>query len=331
MTWEPDRDFWRHRNVVVTGATGFLGCHVVAALCDLGADVIAVIRNEVPIGSVQQRWWAKVTRAQGDIRDQNFLERVLGESQAQTVMHLAAQTQVGVANRNPISTFESNVRGTWTLLEAVRRTPSVEQTVLASSDKAYGAQPVLPYTEEMALAAVHPYDVSKAAGEMLAASYATSFDVAVAITRCGNLYGPGDTNWERLFPGTIRSLLEGKRPVVRSDGTLTRDFLYAEDGARIYLQLSEVLAARPELAGQAFNFSDERPLSVLEVVALLQAAVGTSYEPEILSQVSGEIPHQYLSAKKARREFDWEPRLTFEEGVDLTVAWYRSALDGGPA
>jgi CDP-glucose 4,6-dehydratase len=328
MTWEPDRDFWRHRNVVVTGATGFLGCHVVAALCDLEADVVAVIRNEVPVGPVAQGWWTKVTRAHGDIRDQRFLERVLGESQSQTVLHLAAQTQVGVANRNPISSFESNIRGTWTLLEAVRRTPSVEHTVVASSDKAYGAQPILPYTEDMALAAVHPYDVSKAAGEMIAASFASSFDLSVAITRCGNLYGPGDTNWERLFPGTIRSLLEGHRPVVRSDGTLTRDFLYAEDGARIYLQLSEVLAARPELAGEAFNFSDERPLSVLEVVALLQASVGTSYEPEILCQASGEIPHQYLSARKARQEFDWEPSLTFEEGVDRTVAWYRAALDG---
>ena len=190
------------------------------------------------------------------------------------MFHLAAQTQVGVANLNPISSLESNVRGTWTVLEAIRRSPSVQQAVVASSDKAYGTQPELPYTETMPLSAVHPYDVSKAAGEMIATSYARTYGVNVAITRCGNLFGPGDTNWERLFPGVIRQLLEGQRPVIRSDGTLTRDYLYVEDAASCYLLLAEALAARPDLAGEAFNFASGRPLSVLEVVALMQAAVG---------------------------------------------------------
>jgi CDP-glucose 4,6-dehydratase len=326
MSWVPDQDFWRFRTVAVTGGTGFLGSHVVAQLCDLEANVVVVVRDDIPLGPVHEGWWSRVTRVRGDVCDQHLLERVLGESGAQTVMHLAAQTQVGVANLNPISSLESNVRGTWTLLEAIRRSPSVHQTIVASSDKAYGTQPVLPYTETMPLAAVHPYDVSKAAGEMIAASYAHSFGVTVAITRCGNLYGPGDTNWERLFPGVIRQLLEGQRPVIRSDGTLTRDYLYVEDAASCYLQLAEVLADRPELAGEAFNLASERPLSVLEVVELMQASAGTSLVPDIRATASGEISHQYLSAEKARAVLGWKPTYTFEEGLDRTVAWYREAL-----
>jgi CDP-glucose 4,6-dehydratase len=326
MSWEPDKGFWRHRKVAVTGGTGFLGSHLVGTLVDMEADVTVIVRDSVPLGPIHEHWWSKVTRVQGDIRDQELMERVLVESEVRTVLHLAAQTQVGVANHNPVSSFDSNIRGTWALLEAVRRSPLVKQTVLASSDKAYGTQPVLPYTEEMPLSAIHPYDVSKAAADMIAASYAHSFDVVLSITRCGNFYGPGDTNWERLFPGTIRLLLDGQRPVIRSDGTLTRDYIYVDDGARSYLQLAETLEARPELAGEAFNFSSESPLSVLEVVAAMQKAVGTSFEPDILNIASGEIPHQYLSAEKAIKVLGWKPKYTFEEGVDLTVAWYRDVL-----
>jgi CDP-glucose 4,6-dehydratase len=326
VSWQPDGDFWRRRKVTVTGGSGFLGSHLVAALCDLGAEVVVVVRDDVPVGPVHQRWWSEVTRVSGDVRDMDLMERVLGESEAQTVLHLAAQTQVGVANLNPVSTFDSNVRGTWSVLEAARRSPRVGEVVVASSDKAYGTQPVLPYTEEMPLSAVHPYDVSKAAADMMAASYAHSFGVPVAITRCGNFYGPGDTNWERLFPGTIRLLLEGKAPVIRSDGTLTRDYLFVEDGALSYLRLAEALTEQPELGGEAFNFSAERPLSVLEVVALMQASVGTDFEPDIRDTASGEIPHQYLSAAKARSVLGWEPKYSVEEGLDATVAWYRAFL-----
>jgi CDP-glucose 4,6-dehydratase len=327
MSFEPDASFWRHRPVVVTGGTGFLGSHVVAALCELDADVVVVVRDEVPLGAVHAGWWSKVTRAGGDVRDQAFMERVLGESEAQTVLHLAAQTQVGVANHNPVSSFDSNIRGTWSVLEAIRRSPRVAQTVVASSDKSYGTQAVLPYTEDMPFQAVHPYDVSKAAADMIALSYAHSFEVPLAITRCGNFYGPGDTNWERLFPGLIRMLLDGQRPVIRSDGTLTRDYLYVVDGVWSYLQLAEALAERPDLSGEAFNFSAERPMSVLEVVALMQQAVGTEFEPDIRATATGEIPHQYLSAAKARSVLGWEPAYTFEEGLALTVEWYRAHLE----
>lgn len=326
MTWQPDKDFWRYRKVAVTGGTGFLGSHVVAQLCDMGAEVVVVTRDDVPLGPVHEGWWSKVTRVRGDIRDQALLERVLGEAEAQTVLHLAAQTQVGVANQNPVGSLESNIRGTWTVLEAIRRSPLVQQTVVASSDKAYGTQPELPYTEAMPLSAVHPYDVSKAAGDMIAASYAHTYGVNVAITRCGNLFGPGDTNWERLFPGVIRQLLEGQRPIIRSDGTLTRDYLYVEDAAGCYLLLAEALASRADLAGEAFNFSTEAPLTVLEVVARMQASVGTSLAPDIRATATGEISHQYLSAAKARAVLGWKAAFTFEEGLDRTVNWYRRVL-----
>jgi CDP-glucose 4,6-dehydratase len=326
MRWGPEKDFWRFRKVAVTGGTGFLGSHLVAQLCDLEADVVLVVRDDVPLGPVQERWWSKVTLVRGEVRDQYLLERVLGESEVQTVFHLAAQTQVEVANLNPISSFESNIRGTWTVLEAIRHSPWVQQVVVASSDKAYGNHPELPYTETMPLLAVNPYDVSKAAGEMIATSYARTYGVQVAITRCGNLYGPGDTNWKRLFPGVIRQLLEGERPVIRSDGTLTRDYLYVEDAASCYLLLAEALASQPGLAGEAFNFASGRPLSVLEVVALVQAAVGTSLEPDVRATASGEIFRQYLSSEKAREVLGWQPAHSFEEGLDRTVAWYRTAL-----
>jgi CDP-glucose 4,6-dehydratase len=326
MRWGPEKDFWRFRKVAVTGGTGFLGSHLVAQLCDLEADVVLVVRDDVPLGPVQERWWSKVTRVRGEVRDQYLLERVLGESEVQTVFHLAAQTQVEVANLNPISSFESNIRGTWTVLEAIRHSPWVQQVVVASSDKAYGNHPELPYTETMPLLAVNPYDVSKAAGEMIATSYARTYGVNLAITRCGNLYGPGDANWRRLFPGIIRQLLDGERPIIRSDGTLTRDYLYVEDAASCYLLLAETLAGRPDLAGEAFNFASGRPLSVLEVVALVQAAVGTSLEPDVRATASGEIFRQYLSSEKAREVLGWQPEHSFEEGLDRTVAWYRTAL-----
>ncbi|MGH9122676.1 MAG: NAD-dependent epimerase/dehydratase family protein, partial [Acidimicrobiales bacterium] len=239
-------------------------------------------------------------------------------------------SQVEVANRNPSSTFEANVAGTWTVLEAARRCSTVEQVVIASSDKAYGDQPKLPYTEDMPLLAVHPYDVSKACADMLGRCYAATYAAPVAVTRCGNFFGPGDTNWRRLVPGTIRSVVSGERPLIRSDGSLTRDYLYVLDGALSYLRLAEALAADPSLAGEAFNFSTEHPLSVLELVDLIQKAAGTNLEPEVLGVASHEISHQFLSAAKAREVLAWEPRYTIEEGLAETVEWYRTELFGPP-
>ena len=321
-----DAAFWNGRRVLVTGATGFLGSHVVVALLDAGADVVVLARDSVPLSPIADTWSGRVTTIRGDIVDQDVVERTLGEYDVRTVLHLAAQSQVGVANRNPASTYDSNIRGTWVVLEAARRSPLVEQVVLASSDKAYGAQPELPYTEDMPMLAVNPYDVSKACADMIGQSYHSTYGLPVTITRCGNFFGPGDRNWERIIPGTARSVLRGERPVLRSDGTMIRDYLYVVDGATAYLRLVEAMAASPEIAGQAFNFSTEEPKSVLEVVELVQRAAGTELEPDIQDRASAEIPEQHLSAGKAKRILGWAPSLTLEEAIAETVDWYRRDL-----
>jgi len=327
--FEPNRDFWNERPVAVTGATGFLGNHLTAALAELGARVVVLVRDTVPASAIQDRWWSKVSIITGAVEDQALMERMLGEYDVATVFHLAAQSQVGVANRNPIPTYEANVRGTWALLEAARRNSTVRQIVTASSDKAYGEQPLLPYTEEMPLLAVNPYDVSKACSDLIAQSFARVHDVPVVVTRCGNFFGPGDTNWERLVPGTTRLLLKGHRPVIRSDGTMTRDYLYVVDGVLAYLQLAEAISQDPTLAGEAFNFSTESPLSVLQLVEMLQAATATELEPDIRATARHEIPHQYLSAAKARKMLGWQPRHTIEQAIADTVDWYRGFLSSG--
>jgi len=327
QAWRPAADFWRSRPVAVTGATGFLGSHVVSQLVDLAADVVVLVRDDIPPSPISAQWTDRVARVAGSVEDQATLERVLGDYEVRTVIHLAAQSQVGVANRNPVGTFEANVQGTWALLEAARRSPRVEQVVTASSDKAYGAQPVLPYDEEMSLLANNPYDVSKACADMLSQTYHHSFGVPVTITRCGNFFGPGDRNWERLVPGTIRSVLRDERPIIRSDGTMVRDYLYVVDGARAYLQLVEAMANDPSLHGEAFNFSTETPLSVLELVEMIQKAAGSDLEPDIRATATHEIEKQFLSAAKARRVLGWRPLYTMSEAVELTVDWYRSYLE----
>lgn len=332
VSFEPSPAFWRDRPVLVTGAFGFLGSHLTAALVGAGASIVALRRDLTPAPPGVRDWVPEVTVIDGDVQDQALLERVLGEYDIATVFHLAAQTQVGVSNRNAVSTFESNIAGTWSLLEAVRRSPLVAQVVVASSDKAYGTQPVLPYTEDMPLLAINPYDVSKACADMLAMSYHQVFEVPVSITRCGNFFGPGDTNWARLVPGTIRSLVRGERPVIRSDGTLVRDYLYVVDGALAYVALAEAMATDPTTVGEAFNFSTETQLTVLELAGLIAKATGrTDLEPDVQATADNEIPHQYLSAAKARRMLGWAPSYTIEEALAVTVDWYRRWLAGGGA
>jgi CDP-glucose 4,6-dehydratase len=323
-----NKAFWQDRPTLVTGATGLVGGWVVRRLLDAGADVICLVRDRVPRSELVRAGLAeRVTTVHGDVCDQPFVERVLGEHEVDTVIHLAAQTIVGIANRNPVSTFEANIRGTWTVLEACRRSPRVKQVVVASSDKAYGGQPVLPYDETTPLQGEHPYDVSKSCGDLIAHSYAHTYGVPVAITRCGNFYGGGDLNWNRIVPGTIRSILRGQRPVVRSDGKFVRDYFYVEDGAAAYMLLAEQLAARPDLKGQAFNFSNELQVTVLDLVGRVSALMGSDLAPDVRNEASNEIRHQYLSAAKARRELDWSPLFTLERGLDRTVAWYREFFD----
>src|ERR1700754_1729302 len=263
---EVDKRFWRDRPTLVTGATGLLGGWLVRQLFAAEADVVCVVRDWVPQSEfVRARLMDRVKVVNGDVRSQSLLERALGEYEIDTVIHLAAQTIVGIANRNPVSTFKTNIAGTWALLEACRRSPTVKQIVVASSDKAYGEHKQLPYAEDAPLMGRHPYDVSKSCADLIAQSYAATYDLPVAITRCGNFYGGGDLNWNRIVPGTIRSVLRGQRPVIRSDGQSIRDYFYVEDGANAYVTLAEALAARPELAGRAYNFSNEVQVTVLDL------------------------------------------------------------------
>jgi CDP-glucose 4,6-dehydratase len=325
-SWTPDRRFWRDRRVAVTGATGFVGSHLTAQLVDLGAEVVTLMHDDVPASPIASRSTGQIAVVHGRIEDQPTVERMLGDHEAQTVFHLAAQSQVGVAVRNPVATFEANVAGTWAVLEASRRSPTVEHIVTASSDKAYGAQPVLPYDEDMPLLAVNPYDVSKACADLVAQSYHRTFELPVCVTRCGNLFGPGDHNWDRLIPGTIRSLVCGERPVIRSDGTMVRDYLYVVDGVLAYLCLGEAMSSDPRVIGHAFNFSMETPLTVLELVARLQAAAGTDLEPDVRATATHEIEKQFLSATKARKMLGWSPTFTLDDALVETVEWYRSYI-----
>ncbi len=319
-----EKNFWRDRPVLVTGGTGLVGVWLVERLLAHGADVTVVVRDWVPRRALLgPELLARVNVVRGDVCDQALLERTLGEYEVNTVVHLAAQTIVGIANRNPVSTFESNIRGTWTLLEACRRSPLVKQIVVASSDKAYGVHERLPYDESAPLQGVYPYDVSKSCGDLIAKCYATSYGLPVAITRCGNFFGGGDLNWNRIIPGTIRSVLRGERPVVRSDGSYVRDYFYVEDGAAAYMHLAEQLGGRPDLRGEAFNFSNENQLTVLDVVRDVLAAMDSPLAPVILNEASNEIPKQFLSAAKARELLGWSPSFTFRQGLDRTIQWYR--------
>jgi len=317
--------FWLDRPVFVTGATGLVGGWLVRRLLDAGADLVCLVRDWVPQSElVRQGLLEQVKVVRGDVGDASLLERTLGEYEIDTIIHLAAQTIVGIANRNPVSTFETNIAGTWALLEACRRSPTVRQIVIASSDKAYGDHELLPYTEVAPLRGVHPYDVSKSCADLLAQSYAVTYGLPVAITRCGNFYGGGDLNWNRIVPGTIRSVLRGQRPVIRSDGQYVRDYFYAEDGAMVNMVLAESLARNPDLRGQAFNFSNEIQVTVLELVERLLALMNSRLEPEVRCEATNEIRHQYLSAAKARERLNWQPLFTLDEGLRRTIDWYKA-------
>ena len=319
--------FWQDRPVLVTGATGLVGSWLTRRLHAAGADVVCLVRDWVPSSELVRGGAIQcVNVVRGDVRDRGLLERTLGEYEVDTVIHLAAQTIVGIANRNPISTFESNVQGTWNLLEACRRSPAVKSIVVASSDKAYGDQEELPYDEDTPLEGRHPYDVSKSCADLITQAYAKSYGLPVAVTRCGNFYGGGDLNWNRIVPGTIRSVVRGERPVIRSDGQYIRDYFYVEDGAAAYMLLAEQLSARPELRGLAFNFSNEIQVTVLDLVKRILDCMKSPLQPDVRNEASNEIRHQYLSAERARHMLQWSPLFALDAGLERTIAWYREYL-----
>ena len=319
---------WRGRVVLVTGIGGFVGSGLAKELLERGATVVGVLRDSAGARQLEALGIRRsLELAYGSITDASLMNRIVSDYEVGTIFHLAAQAIVQVANRSPVPTFESNIAGTWTILEAARLSPLVQRVVVASSDKAYGDQPVLPYTEETPLGGRFPYDASKACTDMLARCYAASFPLPVAVVRCANIYGPGDTNWSRLIPGTVRAALAGEDPVIRSDGTPERDYLYLSDAIEGYLSIAEHL---PELSGEAINLGTARSVSVLELVRLILAEVGdTGLQPRVLGEASGEISRQSLAFDKARRILGWEPRVGLREGLSIAVAWYREYLSSG--
>jgi CDP-glucose 4,6-dehydratase len=327
---ESNKQFWRDRPTLVTGATGLLGGWLVRQLLAAEADVVCVVRDWVPQSEfVRTRLLDRVKVVDGDVRSQSLMERTLGEYEIDTVIHLAAQTIVGIANRNPVSTFKTNIGGTWSLLEACRRSPTVKQIVVASSDKAYGEHKQLPYDEDAPLMGRHPYDVSKSCADLIAQSYAATYGLPVAITRCGNFYGGGDLNWNRIVPGTIRSVLRGQRPVIRSDGKFVRDYLYVHDGAAANMLLAQQLSTNKSLLGQAFNFSNETQVTVSALVARILKLMNSELQPDVRNEAVNEIREQYLSARKAREVLGWKPLFTLDEGLRRTIDWYREFLGAG--
>ena len=326
---EPTQSVLHGRRTLVTGGTGIVGGWLVRRLLDLEADVVVLIRDEPAHAEIfRSRDIDRVSRVRGELEDDRLLERILVDYEVELVFHLAAQSQVVTAEREPLGTLQANVRGTYNVLDAARRQTNPPAVIVASSDKAYGASTSLPYTEAHPLAGRGIYDASKSAADLIATAYATSYGLPIAIARCGNIYGGGDLNWDRIVPGTIRSLLSGERPVLRSDGRPRRDYLYVHDAVRAYLRLAEGVLSG-DIAGEAFNFGHKEPVSVLQIVDELRRILGRQdLEPIVLGGASGEIPDQYLDASKAATRLDWRPMFGLAEGLTETVAWYRDLLAG---
>lgn len=316
--------FWKNRNVFMTGCTGLLGSWLTKSLVEREANVIGLVRDLVPKSNLT---WSgfnnRIVTIRGELEDYSLLERTMNEYEIDTVFHLAAQTIVTTANRNPISTFRANIEGTWNILEASRRSPLVERIVVASSDKAYGDQSKLPYDESTPLQGRHPYDVSKSCADLLCRTYFETYELPVCVTRCGNFYGGGDLNFNRIVPGTIRSVIENETPVIRSNGSLLRDYFYIKDGVESYLLLAEKMKDK-RIHGEAFNFSTEHPMTVLEMVNKILEVMASNLEPVILNEAKNEIKNQYLSAQKAKKLLGWCPLYTLEEGIRETVSWYEA-------
>lgn len=323
--------YWKNKNVFVTGATGLLGSWLTKKLIEEGANVIILLRDWVPRSNlVLLDLMNKVNIVRGQLEDYVILERALNEYEIDTCFHVGAQTIVGTANRSPLSTFESNIKGTWNILEAARNSSLIKRIVVASSDKAYGDQKVLPYTEEMELRGLYPYDVSKACSDMITLSFFHTYQLPAAITRCGNFYGGGDLNFNRIVPGTIRSLLFNESPIIRSDGTYLRDYIYIEDAVDAYMTLAEALD-REEIRGEAFNFGTEKPIRVVDLAnKIIELSGKTQIKPTILGKGENEIIEQYLSSVKSKNMLGWESRYTLDESLKKTYQWYEKFFEPDP-
>lgn len=317
-----EKTFWEDRNILVTGCTGLLGSWLTESLVSMKANVIGLVRDSVPKSKFyESKLFNNIVTVRGEIENYSLLERVINEYEINTVFHLAAQTIVTIANRNPISTFKSNIEGTWNILEACRKSELISRIIVASSDKAYGDQPILPYDEKTPLEGRHPYDVSKSCADLICRSYFETYKLPVCVTRCGNFYGGGDLNFNRIIPGTIKSIFYQKRPLIRSNGSPLRDYFYVLDGVDAYILLAEKMENK-DIHGESFNFSTEQPYSVLDVVQKIIDLMGGSLKPELLNQSTNEIQDQYLSSKKAKKLLNWDSKFKLDNGLKETINWY---------
>ena len=322
--------FWKNKSVLVTGATGLVGSWLVHELLKQGSNVTALVLDNDPASQLFRSGDIdRISVVSGNLSSYHDVARSMYTNECTEVFHLGAQTIVGTALLDPISTFESNVQGTWNVLEAVRQSKGlVKAVVVASSDKAYGSSGNLPYLEDHPLHGDGPYDVSKSCTDLIAQSYGSTYGVPVTVARCGNIYGGGDLNWSRIVPGTIRDLISAKKPVLRSDGTLVRDYVHVDDIVSAYLNLSEVSQTKG-INGEAFNFSRDEPLSVLELYKnISNAGVGKFIEPEIQNTAKSEIKDQHLNSGKAQSILGWKSSVTLQDGLTKTVSWYKSYLAG---
>ena len=318
------RNFWKNKNVFVTGYEGFLGSHLTKTLLNYGAKVwgldIKTGRKDTILSNEDLN---RVKITQGSVENSSLVSKVIKENKIEFIFHLAARALVGKCFKNPLRAFSTNIKGTWNVLEASRNNNSIKGIIIASSDKAYGIQKKLPYKENVSLAGCHPYDVSKSCADLLAHTYYRTYGVPVCVTRCGNIFGPGDFNYSRIVPDAIRSALQNKTLIIRSNGKFTRDYIYVRDIVKGYLILAEK-AKTLRLYGEAFNFSSEKPLSVLSLVKIVSRFSGQkkpSYK--IANEAKYEIRNQYLSSKKARRILNWKPKFSLDKGLKKTIGWYR--------
>jgi len=325
-------NFWTDKNVFVTGATGVVGLNLANRLEQYHANVVALVRDWVPRSGILGPWLnrdGEVTIVRGDLEDVNLVMRVLAEYEIEYVFHLGAQTIVPVGNRSPVTTFRANIKGTWNVLEAARvlneYSPDLKAICVASSDKAYGSSPDLPYHEDMPLRGEHPYDVSKSCADLISQCYGGTYDLPVSIARMGNIYGPGDLNFNRIVPGTIKSVLEKRRPEIRSDGAPVREYFFVEDAVDAYLTMAEKTEPL-SLKGEAFNFSSGEKYTVSEVVQTILTMMESDDEPLILNTSRHEIQDQYLSIHKASEVLGWQPQYSFAAGLAPTIAWYKEVL-----
>lgn len=317
-------NYWKDKNVFVTGPTGLLGPWLIKELLKQSANVYVLIRDFTPKSQFfSDGLDKKVNIIKGDLLDISLLQRILNEFDIDSVFHLGAQAIVGIANRGPISTFKSNIEGTWNLLEACRFSPWVKRIVVASSDKAYGAQKVLPYKEDAPMMGRHPYDVSKSCTDLISQTYFHTYKLPVCVTRCGNFFGGGDLHFNRVIPGTIKSVLNNEQPIIRSNGLFIRDYIYVRDVVDAYLTLAEKMEDE-KIIGQCFNFSTDQPFNVIEIVDEILSVMNAKHlKPVIQNQASNEIPEQHLCSQKAHDLLNWKPKYGVANGLQETVEWYK--------